>query len=630
MNQYKSVVVETFEKLYSPEGLENCERIIANVKAIFEKVGVKSTITSRIKGPTSILKKLQTEDKYLQKWNNIKDLLGLMIVVESNQDIDKLIYIAQEELSEIKNPNSELLSRDYRKENYRNKNGMDDDSAGLYEEPSHKGYQIHNGYKNVRINLMIDDYPIEIQLKTKEQYIAHEATHDPVYKSPRLKDKNDETKIAGGLFPYFEASAHLELHKHEMTERQIKHCREDIASIFKRNEDLFNQYPEVFNDACRVYAVYMFILKNQDKIYAEQTLNGALLNMKLLESEILRIFNYKQAEVFKQDRALSKNEAFVKTINNVSNMSFEEFVSLRESLAGNHRMEKCVLIGPFNLVDKAEVEKIQSFCDSFRTVQLAIYDDELYKLIYGEPPMFSFDERKRNFEMLKGVSDVIKVGVSGKVEFSKDVAPMIIDEAQPKKYKYGYVTGVFDIFDDEHRKYLEEVIALCDKVIIGVKSDDFILNRGKTSVTPESQRVPVIESIRGIDNVVLTEYDIGMPKQVREVLLKEAQNGEKCAIFAGHQWFAKNDRRRLENSEELHALIGFDNFRQVPVKDLEELYKSGDMEIPTIYDNVVVACLPRDEKAIESKRKKTAIYRKNAKFERDNLKYEVITMGEEG
>ena len=99
MNQYKSVVVETFEKLYSPEGLENCERIIANVKAIFEKVGVKSTITSRIKGPTSILKKLQTEDKYLQKWNNIKDLLGLMIVVESNQDIDKLIYIAQEELS---------------------------------------------------------------------------------------------------------------------------------------------------------------------------------------------------------------------------------------------------------------------------------------------------------------------------------------------------------------------------------------------------------------------------------------------------------------------------------------------------------------------------------------------------
>lgn len=634
MAKKHEAVAETFRRIYSLEGVDECQRIIANVKEIFGRIGVKCQITSRIKGPISILNKYNSNTKYAEDWNSIKDLIGLMIVVDSNQDIDKILYYVNEEFADLQNPNSELLYRDYRKENYRSKNGMKDDSAGLFDPPSPKGYQIHNGYKNVRINLMDLGYPIEIQLKTKEQYIAHEATHDPVYKSPRLKTKEDETMIAGALFPYFEACAHLELHKHEMSDKQIARCREDIMSIFKRNEPLFNQFSEVFNDACQIYAVYMFILKNQKNIYAEQTLNGSVLNMKLLESEILRIFHYKEKELSRQDPSLSKNDRFVRTITTISNMTYSDFATLRDQIAGNHRMENCAIIGLFDLISKEEIDLIHNFSESFRNVQVAIYDDELAELIYGQPPMFTFEERKKTVEALKGVSNIIKVGVSGQVEFTKSIAPMMIEDAVPKKYKIGYLPGVFDMLHPGHREYIEKVCAVCEKVIIGAKSDEYVINRkGKTPVLSEELRLPVLKSIRGVEDVVLTDYDIALPKEVREIMLAEARRGGKCAIFAGSDWFLKPEKKGLESSEELQALVGASSFSELHIPDLLEQYQAGNLEVPTIHPNVFVTCIPRDDgkKPKEKKEEKSSTsYRQKGIYSRDNIvkKNEVITMGE--
>ena len=57
MAKKQEAVAETFRRIYSLEGVDECQRIIANVKEIFGRIGVKCQITSRIKGPISILNK---------------------------------------------------------------------------------------------------------------------------------------------------------------------------------------------------------------------------------------------------------------------------------------------------------------------------------------------------------------------------------------------------------------------------------------------------------------------------------------------------------------------------------------------------------------------------------------------
>ena len=111
--------------------------------------------------------------------------------------------------------------------------------------------------------------------------------------------------MGGALFPYFEACSHLDLHRHEMTEKQIMRCKLDINRIFERNKILFNTYPMVFNDACRIYAVYMFILKNQDQIYADSVLTDSVLKMKLLESDFGYWFAHTRGEITLLDNGKS-------------------------------------------------------------------------------------------------------------------------------------------------------------------------------------------------------------------------------------------------------------------------------------------------------------------------------------
>ena len=631
MQDKKEVISKIFSKMYTPDGTEEVEKHIANMKFLLENIPrVESVITSRVKAPLSVLKKLHSSDKYARSWNYMKDLLGFMVVVDTNQDVDNVLYYIEEHLSDVKNPNSELLFRDYRVQNYRNKNGLPDDSHGIYDAPSQKGYQIHNGYKSVRINVMVEGYPIEIQVKTKEQYIAHVATHDPVYKSPWLKNKDEETMMGGALFPYFEACSHLDLHRHEMTEKQIMRCKLDINRIFERNKILFNTYPMVFNDACRIYAVYMFILKNQDQIYADSVLTDSVLKMKLLESEVLRIFHYKQKEKQRNDDSLTENASFVNTVQEIINMDYEEFKQLREQIAGSYRMNACVITGLYDLIRKEDIEVIKKFSESFRRVQVSVFDDELARLYLGTEPMFTFEEREERIKMIKGVSDVTKVGVDGQINISNGIAPLNLDIPQPKKYKIGCISGCFDMLTPGHLEYINEAIDLCDYVIIGLKSDDYMINiKGKEPVLRDDERIYNLSAIRGVGGVYLTDYTIALHEEVRDILAKEAKNGGKCAIFAGSDWFLKPEEKGARSCEELKSLIGVGSFQELGIENLQELYKTGKLEIPTNIPNVVIACIPREKDGVV-KSGSSSDYREKGIWSRDNVRniHELKAMGE--
>ncbi len=69
--------------------------------------------------------------------------------------------------------------------------------------------------------------------------------------------------------------------------------------------------------------------------------------------------------------------------------------------------------------------------------------------------------------------------------------------------KIGYTTGVFDLFHIGHLNLLRNARALCDRLIVGVTTDELIVaEKHKTAVIPHVERMEIVRSIRYVDAVV--------------------------------------------------------------------------------------------------------------------------------
>ncbi len=533
--EHPEVLAEIFGNLYHKDEKQFLEDWIANIKSDLENIpDVDSFVMSRIKGPLSILKKVNSDSKYIAEWNKMKDLLGFMVVVDSNQEIDTLLYYIQTHFSKLQNPNAKTLISDFRKKPIRE---PDPSRPVIMDQPSPKGYQVNDGYKNVRVNLMVEDYPVEIQVKTRAQYIAHMATHDPVYKSKIIPDETTAHRISDALFPYFEAYAHLKLNEKEMTPTQVSNCKRDMRAIFERNKDIYEKYPEVYNEACSIFAVYVFVMKNREQLYADALLDDSVVNSQLLEAEILRIFHYKQKEMLKKDKSLTDSKSFMKTAEEIMSMSYKEYKATSEKLAGEYRKELCIISGVFDMIREQDIKLIKRCAKSFRRVVVSVYDDNLAKLYLGIEPMYTAAERMKALEMIDDVASVSIVGVDGSVKDKEMVEPFIIDAPVEKKYKLGYLPGVFDLFHPGHIEYIQEASKLCERLIVGIKTDDYVmLNKKKTTIQSEHERAVIADALVCVDGVEITNYDITPPIRVLQELESVAKSGEGAVIFLGSDW----------------------------------------------------------------------------------------------
>ena len=94
--------------------------------------------------------------------------------------------------------------------------------------------------------------------------------------------------------------------------------------------------------------------------------------------------------------------------------------------------------------------------------------------------------------------------------------------------KIGYTSGVFDLFHVGHLNLLRNARALCDKLIVGVTTDDLVSYKFKKAVIPFTERMEIVRSVKFVDAVIPQET------------LNKMEMWEKLKydmVFVGDDWF---------------------------------------------------------------------------------------------
>lgn len=66
----------------------------------------------------------------------------------------------------------------------------------------------------------------------------------------------------------------------------------------------------------------------------------------------------------------------------------------------------------------------------------------------------------------------------------------------------GYTAGVYDMFHVGHLTLLKNAKGLCDKLVVGVTTDDLVSYKGKTAIIPYEDRAEIVRSCKYVDAVV--------------------------------------------------------------------------------------------------------------------------------
>ncbi len=71
----------------------------------------------------------------------------------------------------------------------------------------------------------------------------------------------------------------------------------------------------------------------------------------------------------------------------------------------------------------------------------------------------------------------------------------------------GYTSGVFDLFHVGHLRILHNAAGLCDRLIVGVSSDELVEYKGKAPIVPFAERMEIVREVKGVSAVV-PQYDM--------------------------------------------------------------------------------------------------------------------------
>lgn len=69
----------------------------------------------------------------------------------------------------------------------------------------------------------------------------------------------------------------------------------------------------------------------------------------------------------------------------------------------------------------------------------------------------------------------------------------------------GYTAGVFDLFHIGHLNLLKRAKAQCDKLIVGITTDELVSYKGKRPVITLVERMEIVKAIKYVDDVIVQD-----------------------------------------------------------------------------------------------------------------------------
>ena len=106
-----------------------------------------------------------------------------------------------------------------------------------------------------------------------------------------------------------------------------------------------------------------------------------------------------------------------------------------------------------------------------------------------------------------------------------------------EKITIGYTSGVYDLFHVGHLNLLKNARGLCDKLIVGVTSDELVSYKKKKSVIRHSERMEIVRNIKFVDAVV-PQNDMDKFKMWERLKFD--------VMFVGDDWFDKPKWKELD------------------------------------------------------------------------------------
>ena len=107
----------------------------------------------------------------------------------------------------------------------------------------------------------------------------------------------------------------------------------------------------------------------------------------------------------------------------------------------------------------------------------------------------------------------------------------------------GYTSGVYDLFHIGHLNLLKNAKGMCDKLVVGVTTDNLCMYKGKKPLIPFEDRIEIIRSIRYVDAVVPQET-MDKARMCKEL--------KASVLFVGDDWY--NTQKWNEIESELSKL----------------------------------------------------------------------------
>lgn len=124
-----------------------------------------------------------------------------------------------------------------------------------------------------------------------------------------------------------------------------------------------------------------------------------------------------------------------------------------------------------------------------------------------------------------------------------------------EKTTIGYTSGVYDLFHIGHLNLIKNAKGLCDKLIVGVTSDELVAYKNKKAVINHSERMEIVRNIKQVDAVV-PQNDMDKFKMWERLKFD--------VMFVGDDWFKSDKWKELD-----------EKFKEVGVKIIYFPYTEG-------------------------------------------------------